>query len=99
MYIFKSLRKHEEFKGVENMGAESISLCSKGSVLWQRKSFRFKDFHMSNFHETLNSVQMCISERKKKYIDRTSCNEILLNIIEDGLRRNAKEMVRGSKCC
>lgn len=56
---------HEEFKGIENMGAESISLSSKESVLWETKSFRFKGFYISNFHETLNSVQMYF-ERKKK---------------------------------
>lgn len=97
--IFKSLMKHEEFKGTENIGAESISLSSKGSVLWEMKSFRFKGFHISNFYETLNSFQMYISERKKKYIYGTNCSEILLNISKDGLHRNAKEMVRGFKCC
>lgn len=89
--------KHEEFKIIENMGAESISLRSKESVLLERKSFRFKDLHISNFHETLNSVQIYISEKKKKYIHRTNCNEILLKVIEDGLHRNAKEMSHGFK--
>lgn len=89
--------KHEEFKGIENMGSESISPHSKETFLLGRKSFRFKDFHISNFHETLNSVHMYISERKKTCSHGTNYNEILLNVIEDGLHRNAKEMEHGFK--